>query len=157
MVSLLAIPSTDQTCALPSEFTICLSCPTSKSISNQWICACPGVVTPKGGQVARGNEALGCPLCRHTSRNSSGSALGSPVPRGGEYGPEARHQCVILVRFLNIGGRIQTPCLLFRFLSITDGDHDDRNMAQQSVAFSRLKTRSPSPPGISRSKRMAWG
>jgi hypothetical protein len=47
--------------------------------------------------------------------------------------------------FLQIGGRSQTLRLLFRFLSITDGDHDYGNMAQQSVAFESFEDEEPIP------------
>jgi hypothetical protein len=46
---------------------------------------------------------------------------------------------------LQIGGRTQTPRLIFRFLSITDSDYDDGNMAQQSVAFESFEDEEPTP------------
>ena len=64
----------------------------------------------------------------------AGHARWDPVLCG-KHGLEARHQGVNLDGFCHIGGRAQTPRLLFRFLSITDRDHDYGNIAQWAVAF----------------------
>ena len=92
---------------------------------------------PTWRRKAAGSEGVfGCVLAQRERPQSklAGHARWGPVLCG-DHRLEARHQRVNLDGFWQIVGRAQTPRLLFRFLSITDRDHDHGNIAQQEVAL----------------------